>query len=95
MPDTKDGQYLRPWSQAFYRIQIEGLLEESWSDCFAGMGITYRRRADQSVITCLTGRLMDQSELMGVLNGLAEMHFPILMIENISDNSEADLNHKK
>ena len=85
MPKKKE--HLRPWSPATYRIEVEGFLEESWSDRFAGMRIHSRKREDQSIVTCLTGRLMDQSELTGMLNGLAELHLPILTVENIDENN--------
>jgi hypothetical protein len=56
------------------------------------MRIEVMTRKDQSSVTTLTGRLMDQSELTGVLNGLAEMHLPILSVECVSlenENTEA------
>jgi hypothetical protein len=85
MSDESKKGHLRPWEPATYRIEVEGLLEESWSDRFAGMRIQSRKRADASIVTCLTGRLMDQSELTGVLNNLAELHLPILRVENIDE----------
>jgi hypothetical protein len=60
------------------RAQIEGRLAKSWADRFEVMQITTRKRADQSVVTCLIGRVMDQSKLIGMLDFLAEMHMPIL-----------------
>jgi hypothetical protein len=83
---TKTSEHLRSWSDAVYRIEVEGYLEESWSDRLAGMQITHRKRADESTVTCLVGRVMDQSELTGILNGLAELHLPILSVENIKGN---------
>jgi hypothetical protein len=84
MPDMERKKHLQPWSAAVYRIEIEGLLEKPWSDHFAGMRITHRKRADQSTITCLKGRLLDQCQLAGVLSGLTEMHLPILSVENLN-----------
>ena len=81
-------EHLRPWSPATYRIEVEGFLEEIWSDRLAGMRIHPRKRPDGSVVTSLTGRLMDQSELTGVLNSLADMHLPILTVKNIDENNE-------
>lgn len=85
MSDIKGNQPLQPWLPATYRIKVEGLLDESWSDRFAGMQIASRNRADQSVVTCLIGRVMDQSELSGVLNSLVEMHLPILLVEHLPE----------
>jgi hypothetical protein len=86
MRDRYKKEHLKPWLPATYRIEVEGMMEESWSDRFAGMRIHSRKRADQSIVTCLTGRLQDQSELTGVLNGLAEMHLPILSVENLDEH---------
>jgi len=90
MPSVESPERLRPWSPAIYRIEVEGMLEESWSDRFAGLRITSRKRADRSIVTCLTGRLMDQCALAGVLDGLKEMHLPILSVEYVFENQEAD-----
>jgi hypothetical protein len=89
MGDKYKKDHLKPWSPATYLIKVEGLLEENWSDRFAGMRIHSSKRADQSVVTSLTGRLMDQSELTGVLNGLAQLHLPILSVENLDENNKA------
>lgn len=84
MPDNNNTGHVRPWAPATYRIEIEGFLENSWSDRFGGLRITSRKRADSTVITILTGRVMDQSELSGILTGLNDMHLPILSVECLS-----------
>ena len=86
MADTKER--LKSWSNAMYRIEVEGYLEKSWSDRLAGMQISYRKRADKSIVTSLAGRVLDQSELTGVLYGLAELHLPILNVEKTNGNKE-------
>jgi len=86
MPNNYNGKYLKLWTPATYRIEVEGALDESWSDRLGGMGITSRKRADQTTVTTLTGRMRDQAELAGILNSLYELHLPILSVENIADN---------
>lgn len=83
MPHEIECDHLKPWLPATYRIEIEGLLEKAFSDRFAGMRITHRKRADQSVVTYLIGPVRDQSELTGVLNGLADMRLPILSVKRV------------
>ena len=85
MADTKE--HLKSWTNAMYRIEVEGYLEKSWADRLAGMQITHRKRADKSIVTCLVGGVLDQSELTGVLNGLAELHLPIINVERINENN--------
>ena len=85
MSDSNERDHLRPWDAAYYRIEVEGYLEEDYSGRIAELKISYLKRAeDHSTITCLVGRVMDQAELTGVLNSLAEMHLPILKVENIN-----------
>ena len=86
MPDNN--RRVQSWSPATYIIEVEGLLEEKWSDRFAGMLITPLKREDKSFYTCLTGPIMDQSELAGILNGLYELDFPILRVEIIDGSGE-------
>ena len=58
MTNTENKGCLRPWSPATYRIEVEGRLPESCSDFFPLMQITTREQEDQSIVTCLTGRLI-------------------------------------
>ena len=81
-----DGKHLKLWTPATYRIEVEGVLEEIWADSVAGMCISTRKRADQSTVTTLTGLLRDQAELSGVLNGLYELHLPILSVKILTED---------
>jgi hypothetical protein len=89
MPGEFDKKHLKFWTPATYRIEVEGVLDEIWTDSLAGMRISTRKRADQSTVTTLTGRLKDQAELSGVLNGLYELHLPILSVEILSEDNDA------
>ena len=84
------GKHLKLWTPAIYRIEVEGILDKNWADSFAGMQISSRKRAVQSMVTTLTGRLRDQAMLIGVLNGLYELHLPILSV-NILSMNDGDL----
>ncbi|MCP4251177.1 MAG: hypothetical protein GY778_29415 [bacterium] len=68
---------------ALYRIRIEGLLDPSWSERMAGMAIE-ADEAETAPVTILTGELIDQSALHGVLNTLLELHMPILSTERLA-----------
>ena len=72
---------IKLWTPATYRIEVDGYLNESWSDRLSGMRITTRNRADQTSVTTLIGRLRDQAELSGVLNSLYDLHQSILKVE--------------
>ena len=76
------------WTPATYRIEVDGHLDESWSNRLAGMRITSRQRADQTTVTTLIGRLRDQAELSGVLNSLYGLHLSILKVEVVNDEKK-------
>ena len=65
-------------------FEVEGHLNESWSDRLAGMDITARQRLDETTVTTLIGRLRDQAELSGVLNSLYDLHLSILKVEVVN-----------
>ena len=84
MTDNLNKNRIKLWTPATYRIEVEGHLNESWSDCLAGMHITIRKRLDQTTETTLVGLLRDQAELTGVLNSLHDLHRPILKVEVVN-----------
>ena len=81
MTDNSKEKHVKIWTPATYRIEVEGHLAESSSDCLAGMRITVGERLDQTTMTTLVGRLRDQAELSGVLNRLYDLHLSILKVE--------------
>jgi hypothetical protein len=67
-----------------YRICISGSLDEHWSDYYGGMTIEQVSERKRYPMTILTGRLADQSALIGVLNLLHDMGCPILSVECVA-----------
>ena len=67
-----------------YRIRVQGLLNESWSERMGGLRITTRNLKVQGPVTVLVGQLRDQTELAGVLNTLYELHLPLLLVEMLN-----------
>jgi len=68
---------------AIYRICIQGILDKQWSEYSGGMTIEHQNDPNQHAITIMTGRLADQSALVGVLNSLHDMGCPILSVERM------------
>lgn len=68
-----------------YCIQVQGMLDDSWSDRLGGLEIRSKYVSEQSTITSLNGRLLDQAALLGVLNALYNMHYPLLSVEYQAD----------
>ena len=75
----------RPSSSMFepatYRISILGTLDKKWSDYCGGMTLEHDVVLKQYPMTTLTGRLIDQAALIGVLNSLYDMGCSILFVE--------------
>jgi hypothetical protein len=68
---------------AIYRICIQGILDKNWSKYCGGMTIEYENDPHQRAVTILTGRLADQSSLIGILNSLHDIGCPILSVERM------------
>ena len=74
--------WLKP---AIYRICIQGTLDKNWSDYCGGMAIEHERDAHQHAVTVMTGRLTDQSALVGILTSLHDIGCPILSVERVAE----------
>ena len=77
-------------SPAQYRISVVGILDENRSDRLGGLMIE-SKEPDQNIgksVTTLTGRLVDQAALFGVLNALYNMRMPLLAVEYMIEQDE-------
>jgi hypothetical protein len=72
---------------AVYRISIHGILGTNLSDYYSGMTIEHEGDPKHDAMSILTGRLADQSALIGVLNSLHDIGFPILSVEYLNTAS--------
>jgi len=72
---------------ATYRITVQGNLDSSWSDDFGGLVVSNQVAEDGAYFTTLTGWLIDQAALFGVLDGLYGLGFPLLSVECLEINS--------
>ena len=84
MTENSNEKRVKLWTPVTYRVEVDGHLDESWSDRLAGMRITTRKRSDQTTVTTLVGRLRDQAELSGVLNSLYGLNLSILKVEMVN-----------
>jgi len=66
---------------AAYRITVQGVLDERWSDWLEGMSIASTVDAGASARTVLEGALADQSALVGVLGMLHGLGLPVINVE--------------
>lgn len=66
-----------------YQIRIQGKLDESWSDWLDGMEILFEGCSDGPDVTTITGTLVDQAALHGVLNRIRDLNLLLLSVQLI------------
>ena len=62
-----------------YQIRIEGHLDFQWSDCFGGLTITL-----ENGDTLLTGPIVDQSALFGLLKKIRDLGMPLVSLNRVA-----------
>jgi hypothetical protein len=65
-----------------YQIRIKGHLSPQWTDWFDGLTITLDEDGD----TILTGPVIDQAALHGLLKKIRDLGMPLLSITYIDPN---------
>jgi len=61
---------------ASYRIRVKGQLGPEWSEWFGGMSIS----CDDPNETTLSGQVLDQAALYGILNQIQALGLPLLSV---------------
>jgi hypothetical protein len=66
---------------ATYRIQVVGYLDQNWSTRLGGLEINPSTKEGKQAVTTLSGPLIDQAALFGVLKALYDMRLPLISVE--------------
>jgi len=69
--------------QAVYQIKVQGRLDECWSDWFNGMAITFEGESDGPTVTTLTGAVVDQAKLRGMLAKIWDLNLALMSVNRI------------
>ena len=73
-------------SKGVYQIVVQGKIPPDWCDRLGGMRLTrYREESPEVYISVLTGELTDQAALIGIINFLYDIGFPLLAVRRLSD----------
>ena len=78
-----------PGEPMAYQIRIRGHLGRQWTDWFGGLAITLQPNGD----TLLSGPIVDQAALHGVLRKVRDLGMPLLSITPRDSQSNGD-HHK-
>ena len=61
-----------------YQIRVQGMLGEDWSGWFNGLAITLE--SENPPVTALTGKVVDQAGLRGILNKLWDLNLELISV---------------
>ena len=78
MSDQSDAR-IDPGQSPIYQIRIGGHLGDDWTDWFEGLTITLEDNGD----TLLTGPVIDQAALHGLLKKVRDMGMPLVSVNRI------------
>ena len=81
-----------PGEPVAYQIKIRGHLGRQWTDWFGGFAITLGPNGD----TLLTGRVVDQAALFGLLRTLRDLGIPLISVSSVESvaDDEASIKEK-
>ena len=73
-----------------YEIRLKGHLDNRWSDWFEGLTITLEEDGD----TLLTGPVIDQAALHGLLKKVRDLGMPLVSISPVEPGPSPTLPHQ-
>jgi hypothetical protein len=68
-----------------YRLTVQGHLDRAWADWFDGLTITLAERGE----TILTGPVVDQAALHGLLIKIRDLGLPLLAVTRLDPERAA------
>ena len=72
-----------PDQPVVYQIRIEGQLRAEWADWFGGLSVTLQPDG----ATLLSGPVVDQAALYGLLKKVRDLGLPLISVNRISIHS--------
>ena len=70
-----------------YELRVQGHLDDRWSDWLGSLAV---RRQDDGT-TVLTGPIVDQAGLHGVITRIRDLGLPLLSVQRTGSGSELSL----
>ena len=69
---------------SLYQIRVRGILDEKWAEWFDGFAISW----DGQDETVLTGRVIDQAALHGILSKVRDLGLDLLLVKRIEEKDD-------
>ena len=92
---NESGHKTDPDQPLVYQIRIEGYLGDQWADSFGGMTLS----REENGHTLLTGTIVDQAALFGLLKKVRDLGLPLVSINRVEsgqpDMSSTSLEREK
>jgi hypothetical protein len=79
-----------PGQPQVYQIRIKGHLGHQWTEWFEGLSITLTDNGE----TLLTGPLVDQAALHGVLKKVRDLALPLVSVRTVKPGQEDSVDFK-
>ena len=79
------------YEPGLYEIRIKGHLDDRWADWFEGLTITLEDNGD----TLLTGPVVDQAALHGLLRKVRDLGMPLLSVIHLKPGQADALDVKQ
>jgi hypothetical protein len=79
--------------QPFYQITVKGELDPDWSDWLNGFDVHTTISADGICSTILTGLIVDQAALRGVLNKIWDLNLELDALSRFDGPFDQDLSY--
>jgi len=70
--------------EGIYEIKVSGHLNRRWSLWFEGLRIATRFQENSGPITTITGTVVDQAALHGILATIRDINIPLLSVNRVS-----------
>jgi hypothetical protein len=77
---ARDGATRRPHQPEQHEIRVQGHLDERWAESLEGLTFTH----ESDGTTTLTGHIVDQAALHGVLTRIRDLALPIVSVRRVA-----------
>lgn len=71
-----------------YQIRVQGWISKRWANWFEGVTMTYEGTEDDSPITILTGPVVDQAALRGLLTKIWDLNLALISVTRVETSTQ-------